>query len=58
MVLFEELLLDSDVVIGDAEDNETVLGLAALLRQSRHGALTSLLLDILLGGLESTLRNF
>ena len=48
MVLLKELLLDSDVMVGDAEDNQSVLGLTRLLWKSRHRCLADILLILLL----------
>lgn len=36
LILLEELLLDRDIVIGDAEDDQAVLGLPRLLGQAGH----------------------
>ena len=36
LILLEELLLDGDIVIGDAEDDQAVLGLPRLLGQASH----------------------
>ena len=62
MVLLKELLLDSDVMVGDAEDNQSVLGLTRLLWKSRHRCLTDILLILLLSLVSivcaTSLRNF
>lgn len=39
LILLEELLLDRDIVIGDAEDDQAVLGLPRLLGQASHRCL-------------------
>ena len=39
LILLEELLLDRDIVIGDAEDDQAVLGLLRLLGQASHRCL-------------------
>ena len=62
MVLLKELLLDSDVMVGDAEDNQSVLGLTRLLWKSRHRCLADILLILLLSLVSivcpTGLRNF
>ena len=62
MVLLKELLLDSDVMVGDAEDNQSVLGLTRLLWKSCHRCLTNILLILLLSLVSivcsTGLRNF
>ena len=62
MVLLKELLLDSDVMVGDAEDNQSVLGLTRLLWKSRHRCLAHILLILLLSLVSivcsTGLRNF
>ena len=61
LVLLKELLLDSDVMVGDAEDDQSVLRLTRLLWKSRHRCLTDILLILLsLVGIvcATGLRNF
>ena len=62
MVLLKELLLDSDVMVGDAEDNQSVLRLTRLLWKSRHRCLADILLILLLSLVSivcpTSLRNF
>ena len=48
LVLLKEFLLDSDVMVGDAEDNQSVLRLTRLLWKSRHRCLADILLILLL----------